>query len=67
MMQWWRLKQELPPQKAQTGKPALDHRQIINGIPWLHRMGAPWRDIPERYGNHRTISSRGTLSPTSLF
>lgn len=48
----------MPPQKAHTGQPAYDQRRIINGILWLHRTGAPWRDIPERYGNHRTISSR---------
>ncbi len=44
--------------KAHTGQPAYDHRRIINGILWLHRTGAPWRDIPERYGKHSTISSR---------
>lgn len=56
--QWLKLKPLLPPQKADTGQPAQDHRRIVNGIFWLHRTGAPWRDIPERYGNHRTISSR---------
>lgn len=56
--QWQKLQPLLPPQKAHTGQPALDHRRIINGILWLHRTGAPWRDIPERYGKHSTISSR---------
>lgn len=56
--QWMKLKPLLPPQKAHTGKPARDHRQIVNGILWVHRTGSPWRDIPERYGNHRTISTR---------
>jgi transposase len=57
--QWEKLQPLLPPQKAWTGQPAADHRRILNGILWLHRTGAPWRDIPaERYGNHRTISSR---------
>lgn len=37
---------------------AHDHRRILNGILWLHRTGAPWRDIPEHYGKHSTISSR---------
>lgn len=41
--------------KARTGKPAHEHRRIVNGILWLHRTGSPWRDIPERYGNHRTL------------
>ncbi len=37
------------PQKAWTGQPAADHRHIVNGILWLHRMGAPWRDIPAEH------------------
>lgn len=56
--QWQKLQPLLPPQKAHTGQPAQDHRRIFNGILWLHRTGAPWRDIPERYGKHSTISSR---------
>lgn len=56
--QWQKLQPLLPPQKAHTGQPAQDHRRILNGILWLHRTGAPWRDIPERYGKHSTISSR---------
>jgi len=56
--QWQKLQLLLPPQKAPTGQPAHDHRRILNGILWLHRTGAPWRDIPERYGKHSTISSR---------
>ena len=46
--QWVKLKPLLPPQKARTGKPAKDHRQIINGILWILRTGAPWRDLPDR-------------------
>lgn len=56
--QWEKLQPVLPPQKAWTGQPAAAHRRLVNGILWRHRTGAPWRDIPERYGNHQTISSR---------
>ena len=56
--QWEKLQPLLPVQKAWTGQPAADHRRMMNGILWLHRTGAPWRDIPERYGKHSTISSR---------
>lgn len=56
--QWKRLQPLLPPQKGKTGRPARDHRQIINGILWVHRTGAPWRDLPERYGPWRTVASR---------
>jgi transposase len=55
--QWQKLQPLLPPQKAHTGQPCYDHRRILNGILWLHRTGAPWRDIPERYGKHSTITS----------
>jgi transposase len=55
--QWERL-QPLLPQAARTGRPATDHRQIINGILWILRTGAPWRDLPERYGSWATVASR---------
>ncbi|NEQ84937.1 MAG: transposase [Moorea sp. SIO2I5] len=48
--QWEKLKPLLPPQKPRTGKPNHDHRLMVNGILWILRTGAPWRDLPERYG-----------------
>lgn len=56
--QWNRLKPHLPPQKPKTGRPAHDHRRILNGILWVLRTGAAWRDLPERYGPWRTVASR---------
>jgi transposase len=56
--QWERLQPLLPPQKPQTGRPALHHRRILNGILWILRPGAPWRDLPERYGAWSTVASR---------
>jgi transposase len=56
--QWERLEPLLPPQKPRTGRPNLDHRQVINGILWILRTGAPWRDLPERYGKWSTVASR---------
>ena len=35
-----------------------DHRTVINAILWVLRTGAPWRDLPERYGPWRTVASR---------
>ena len=34
------------------------HRTILNGLVWLARSGAPWRDLPERYGSWQTVYSR---------
>jgi transposase len=41
-----------------VGKPAHDHRRILNGILWKLRTGAPWRDLPARYGPWSTVASR---------
>ena len=35
-----------------------DNRIILNGMVWLARSGAPWRDLPERYGSWQTVYSR---------
>ena len=56
--QWQRLEPLLPPQKPPTGRPGRDHRKVLNGILRVQRTGAPWRDLPERYGKHATVSSR---------
>jgi len=56
--QWARLAPLLPPQKPATGRPANDHRTILNGILWVLKTGAPWRDLPERYGSWHTVYSR---------
>lgn len=56
--QWAKIEPLLPPQKPHTGRPAADHRTIVNGILWIIRTGAPWRDLPARYGPVGTVSSR---------
>ncbi len=56
--QWERLRPLLPPQKPRTGRPANDHRTVLNGILWILRTGCPWRSLPERYGSRKTVSSR---------
>ena len=56
--QWARLEPLLPPQKPKTGRPNDDHRTIINGMLWVLNSGAPWRDLPRRYGPVGTVSSR---------
>jgi transposase len=54
--QWARLEPLLPPEKP--GRPNDDHRRILNGILWVLNSGAPWRDLPRRYGRVGTVSSR---------
>lgn len=32
------------------GRPPLDHRQVLDGVFWIARTGAPWRDLPDAFG-----------------
>jgi transposase len=54
--EWARLEPLLPPKKA--GRPRRDDRGIVNGILWKLATGAPWRDLPERYGPWQTAYTR---------
>ncbi|MFP8959159.1 IS5 family transposase [Streptomyces nanhaiensis] len=40
------------------GRSWRDHRQVINGVLWRLRTGAPWRDLPQRYGPWQTVYER---------
>lgn len=48
----------LPPQRRATGRPARDHRTVLGAILWVLRTGAPWRDVPERFGPWSTAWNR---------
>jgi transposase len=56
--EWERLAPLLPPERPQVGRPNKEHRGIINGILWKLRTGAPWRDLPERYGPWESVYTR---------
>jgi len=52
----WRMLRVLLPHEREPGKrgrdrPPQDNRNVINGILWRLRTGAPWRDVFERYRN----------------
>ena len=53
----WSVIQPLLPQKSR-GVPRVDDRRVLNGIFWRLRTGAPWADIPARYGPHTTCVNR---------
>src|SRR3954468_19277525 len=58
---WARIEPLLPATGGRGGQ-WRDHRQGINGILWQLRTGAPWRDMPERYGPWKTAHERLRLS-----
>jgi transposase len=52
----WLLLEPLLPATSVLGRPPIwTRRQLINGIRWRIRTGAPWRDVPERYGSWQSI------------
>lgn len=40
------------------GRPTGDDRRVLDGIFYILRTGAPWRDLPERYGPYTTVYNR---------
>jgi transposase len=55
--QWVRLERLLPAHPRQ-GRRWADHRLVINGVFHRARAGVPWRDLPERFGNWKTVYNR---------
>src|SRR5258707_1377407 len=53
----WSVIKPMLPNKSR-GIPRVDDRRILNGIFWILRSGAPWRDLPERYGPWTTVYDR---------
>ncbi len=54
----WTTLEPLRPTNGGRGQQWRDHRQVLNGILWKLRTGAPWRDLPDRYGPWRTVYAR---------
>ena len=53
--EWEVLDPLIPRSQAKTGRKPSDRRTMLNGIMWVLRTGAPWRDLPERYGPWQTV------------
>jgi transposase len=52
----WRVLEPLLPVPDRPGRPAKwTRRQLIDGIRWRTRTGAPWRDVPGRYGSWQRV------------
>ena len=53
----WSVIEPILPNKPR-GVPRVDDRRVLNGIFWVLRSGAPWADLPGRYGPHTTCYNR---------
>ena len=54
--QWERIKSLLPPEEmGKRGRPRKDNPIMLNGMLWIVRSGAQWRELPETYGPWQSI------------
>src|SRR5918994_3647106 len=59
--QWAILAPLLPKprlRRDRRGRPWRDPRDVLNGILWVLRTGAPWKDLPDRYPSYQTCHRR---------
>jgi transposase len=53
--QWELLEPLVPQSTAKTGRPPKDRRLMLDGVFWSLITGAPWRDLPDRFGPWQTV------------
>ena len=53
-----RIEPLLSGKPGDLGRNAEDNRRFINAVLWIARTGAPWEDLPERYGKANTVFQR---------
>ncbi len=56
--QWHAIEELLPDKATDCGVTAKDNRLFVNAIVWLMRSGAPWADLPGRFGLANTVGQR---------
>ena len=57
----WEIIKDLFPEKKRSpkgGRPPKPTREVLNGVFWILNTGAPWRDLPARYGNWKSVYHR---------
>jgi len=56
--QWERIAQILPGKASDRGRTAANNRLFVEAVLWIARTGAPWRDLPPRFGRWNSIYKR---------
>lgn len=56
--QYARIEPLLPGKASDPGATAKNNRLFIDAVLWILKTGAPWRDLPERFGNWNTVFQR---------
>ncbi len=56
--QWDRIKDLVPGKESDRGVTGRDNRLFVEGVLWVARTGAPWRDLPAEFGNWNSVWKR---------
>jgi transposase len=56
--QWEAIRDLLPGKEGDAGATAKDNRLFMDAIRWIAKTGAPWRDLPERFGKWNSVFQR---------
>ena len=56
--QWAKIEALLPGREGDPGKSGENNRLFVNAVLWIAKTGAPWRDLPERFGNWNSVFQR---------
>ena len=56
--QWLRIKPLIPGKEGDKGRHGEDNRLFVDGVLWLVRAGAPWRDLPGEFGHWNSVFQR---------
>lgn len=56
--EWSRIESLLPGREGDPGAHGEDNRLFVNAVIWIARTGAPWRDLPERFGEWNSVYQR---------
>ncbi len=51
----WAVLGPLFPVRKATGRRPVENRVVVEAVAWRYRTGAPWRDLPERFGKWNTV------------
>jgi putative transposase len=56
--QWERMAPHLPGKQGDPGRTGGDNRLFVEAVLWVARVGSPWRDLPEIFGNWNSVFVR---------
>jgi transposase len=56
--QWAKMEPHCLGKKSDPGRTGGDGRLFLEAVLWIARTGAPWRDLPEEFGNWNTVFKR---------